>query len=337
MPLVVLATIATIIASQSIITGAASMTRQAIQLGWLPRLAVTQTSAEGYGQIYVGSVNWLLMLVTICLTVGFGKSDNLASAYGIAVSMTMLMTTLLLFIAMREIWHWSLPRAVAVAGALALVDGTFVAANLLKIADGGYVPLLLAAVVYGLMLVWHTGISATTARINDAITPLKTFLAQIEETKVARVPGTAVFLTQTQRETPPVMLWYVRQTHALHEHLFILNVSTEMVPYTKPTERLNIEQVAPGVWRATAHFGFMERPDIPALLRDARTKGCTIDLADVTYFVGHATVVPREDHHDLPRPIEMIFAFMQRNSMHATDYFRLPTDSVVELGRILAI
>jgi KUP system potassium uptake protein len=336
-PLVVLATIATIIASQSIITGAFSMTRQAIQLGWLPRLAVTQTSAEGYGQIYVGSVNWLLMVVTIGLTVGFGKSDNLASAYGIAVSLTMLMTTVLLFIAMREIWHWSLPRAAAVAGALAVVDGAFVAANLVKIADGGYVPLLLAAAVYGLMAVWHFGVAATGARIDDAIIPVKKFLAELKERNVARVSGTAVFLTQTLRETPPVMVWYVQSTRALHEKLFILNVTTQMVPYTQPAQRLTIEELAPGVWRAAARFGFMERPDIPALLRSAHAEGCTLDLSDVTYFVGHITVVPREDRRGMPRPLEMIFAFMQRNSMHATDYFSLPAGSVVELGRVLAI
>src|SRR5262244_3631890 len=157
LPLVVLATIATIIASQSIITGAFSMTRQAIQLGWLPRVHITQTSAEGYGQIYVGTVNWLLMLVTLGLTVGFGKSDNLASAYGIAVSATMLMTSALLFIAMREIWGWSIIAAGTLAGTFFLVDAAFFAANLMKVAEGGYVPLILAALVYGVMLIWHIG------------------------------------------------------------------------------------------------------------------------------------------------------------------------------------
>jgi len=156
-PLVLLATIATIIASQSIITGAYSMTRQAIQLGWLPRVQITQTSERGYGQIYVGAVNWLLMIVTLGLTIGFGKSDNLAAAYGIAVSATMLMTTVLLFIAMRETWRWTLPAAAAIASAFFIVDAAFLTANLAKITDGGYVPLLLAAAVYGVMLVWNTG------------------------------------------------------------------------------------------------------------------------------------------------------------------------------------
>ena len=166
-PLVLLATVATIIASQSIITGAFSMTRQAIQLGWMPRMHILQTSEEGYGQIYVGAVNWLLMLVTLGLTIGFGKSDNLAAAYGIAVSATMLMTTALLFIAMREIWRWTLPAAAAVAGAFFIVDAAFLAANLAKIADGGYVPLLLAAAVYGVMWVWHVGAQAVSARLQN--------------------------------------------------------------------------------------------------------------------------------------------------------------------------
>jgi len=336
-PLVVLATVATIIASQSIITGAFSMTRQAIQLGWLPRLNITQTPAEGYGQIYVGPVNWLLMVVTIGLTVGFGKSDNLAAAYGIAVSMTMLMTTVLLFIAMREVWQWGLLRAAAVAGALAVVDAAFVSSNMLKIADGGYVPLLLASAVYGVMLVWHMGAAAVGARIRDAVVPIGDFMAQIAERGVARVPGTAVFMTRTKRDAPPVLIWHVRHNRALHEYVFILSVTTENVPHVSAGQRLNVEQIAPGVWRGTARYGFMQRPDIPLLLAEAYAGGCGIDPEDLTYFVGHETVVAREDGQGLPHLVEAMYAFMQRNSLHVTDYFRLPADTVVELGREVAI
>ena len=336
-PLVLLATVATIVASQSIITGAFSMTRQAIQLGWLPRLPITQTSAEGYGQIYVAPVNWLLMLVTIGLTIGFGKSGNLAAAYGIAVSMTMMMTTMLLFMAMREIWRWSLLRAALVAGSLAVVDAAFVAANLMKIADGGYVPLLLAASVYGVMLVWHRGAEAVTARVHDAVVPIGEFLARIEARGVPRVPGTAVFLTRTSRDVPPVMVWHVRQIRALHERVFILNVAIQPVPYVLAAQRLTVEQMAPGVWRGAARFGFMQRPYIPALLAEAHANGCGIDLADLTYFIGHETVVAREDGQGLPGWVEAMFAFMQRNSLHVTDYFGLPPESVVEIGREVAI
>jgi KUP system potassium uptake protein len=337
LPLVVLATIATIIASQSIITGAFSMTRQAIQLGWLPRVRITQTSAEGYGQIYVGVVNWLLMLVTLGLTVGFGKSDNLAAAYGIAVSATMLMTSALLFIAMREIWGWSVVVAGAVAGAFFLVDAAFFAANVTKVAQGGYVPLALAALVYGVMLIWHIGATTVTARIQDEVTPVGTFMARIAQDAVPRVPGTAVFLTRTQRDVPPVMVWHVKHNRALHEKLLVLTVTTQSVPWIKDAERLTFEEIAPQFWRAAAKYGFMERPDIPALLRHAHGLGCTIDLSDVTYYVGHETVVPDKDDKALPRMAEALFAFMQRNSAHLTEYFRLPTDAVVEIGRQVSV
>jgi KUP system potassium uptake protein len=336
-PMVILATVATVIASQSIITGAFSMTRQAIQLGWMPRLPITQTSAEGYGQIYVGPVNWLLMIVTIALTIGFGKSDNLASAYGIAVSLTMALTTVLLFIAMREIFGWNLLVACVVAGALGVVDVAFVAANLVKIADGGYVPVLLAAAVYGVMVVWHVGASAVGRRVHEQLIPVETFMAKLVEHGIPRVPGTAVFLTRTQRDAPPVLMWHVKHSRALHSQVFILTVATQMVPFVAAEQRLTFQRIAPGMWRATANFGFMERPDVPGVLRQAQSSGCGVDLSDVTYFVGHETVVSREDGQGLPGWLEAMFAFMQRNSAHVTDYFRLPAETVVEVGREIAI
>jgi KUP system potassium uptake protein len=337
LPLVLLATIATIIASQSIITGAYSMTRQAIQLGWLPRLQITQTSEQGYGQIYVGVVNWLLMIVTLGLTIGFGKSDNLAAAYGIAVSATMLMTTALLFIAMREIWCWTLPAAAAVASAFFIVDAAFLAANLAKVADGGYVPLLLAAAVYGVMLIWHTGAQAVSARLQETVVPIATFMDRIAAGRIPRVPGTAVFLTRTERDAPPVMVWHLKHNRALHERLFVLTVRTEAVPWIEDATRLTFKEIAPRFWRATARYGFMERPDIPALLRTARAGGCGVGLADVTYYVGHETVVPSDSEKGLPRWLEALFAAMQRNSVHVSDYFKLPRDAVVEIGREIAI
>jgi KUP system potassium uptake protein len=337
LPLVLLATVATIIASQSIITGAFSMTRQAIQLGWLPRLRITQTSAERYGQIYVGTVNWLLMTVTLGLTIGFGKSDNLASAYGIAVSTTMLMTSGLLFVAMREIWRWSLPAAVAVAGAFVCVDAAFVAANVQKIADGGYVPVALAVLVYGAMLIWHAGAQAIAVRLQETVVPIATFMVMVAECETPRVRGTAVFLTRTQQDAPPVMVWHLRHNRALHERLFVLTATTESAPWISDADRLEVEEIAPRFWRARARYGFMERPDVPALLRQAHARGCDLDLSDVTYYVGHETVVPREDDKALPRWVEALFAFMQRNSTHVSDYFKLPRDAVVEIGREVSI
>jgi KUP system potassium uptake protein len=336
-PLIVLATIATIIASQSIITGAFSMTRQAIQLGWLPRLKITQTSPEGYGRIYVGSVNWLLMLVTLGLAVGFGKSDNLAAAYGIAVSATMLITSMLLFIAMREVWGWSLAAAGALAGVFVIVDASFFTANLAKVADGGYVPLVLAALVYGVMLIWHFGATAVAARLQEHVVGVGAFMAEIAAGQIPRVPGTAVFLTRTRRDAPPVMVWHLKHNRALHERLLVLTISTEPIPWVRRSERLVIEELAPRFWRASARYGFMEHPDIPALMRQAHQQGCAIDLADVTYYVGHETLTPRDDGKALPRWVEALFALMQRNSAHLSDYLKLPPDAVVEIGRQIAI
>jgi KUP system potassium uptake protein len=336
-PLVVLATIATIIASQSIITGAFSMTRQAIQLGWLPRVQITQTSAEGYGQIYVGVVNWLLMIVTVGLTIGFGKSDNLAAAYGIAVSATMLMTSVLLFIAMREIWHWNIAAAGGLAGAFLIVDAAFFTANLAKIAEGGYVPLMLASCVYFIMVVWHIGAGAVAVRLQETVMPIDDFMAKLKEGRIPRVPGSAVFLTRTQRDAPPVLVWHLRKNRALHERLFVLTVETESVPRVRGPERITFKEIAPNLWRACARYGFMERPDIPALLHQAHDLGCKVGLDDVTYYVGHETIVHREDRKGVPGWLESLFSFMQRNSVHVSDFFRLPPDAVVEIGRQVSI
>src|SRR5580704_4562776 len=336
-PLVGLATVATIIASQSIVTGAFSMTRQAIQLGWLPRLHITQTSEKGYGQIYVGVVNWLLAAVMIALTLLFHRSDDLAAAYGIAVSLTMLMTSFLLFIAMREMWHWSLVTSVAVAGLFVIVDTGFFAANSLKIADGGYVPLLLAAIVYGLMLIWHRGSAAVAHRLEEAPVSVTEFLADLKVRGVPRVPGTAVFLTRTGSGVPPVMIWHLRHNRALHERVVVLRVLTESRPRVVWPERMSVEQEGENFWRVTAHFGFIQRPDIPLLLKEAQQRGCQTLLDDVVYYVGHENILHRRHGAALPHWQEMIFAAMVRNSSHVTDYFRLPTQQVVEIGRQISI
>jgi KUP system potassium uptake protein len=336
-PFIILATVATIIASQSIITGAFSMTRQAIQLGWLPRLRIKQTSEKGYGQIYVGTVNWLLMAVTVGLTLFFGKSDNLAAAYGIAVSATMLMTSALLFIAMREVWNWSLLASGAVAGAFLGIDASFFLANLAKVTEGGYVPLLLASLVYAIMLIWHRGSVAVAQNLSERLVPVSEFMEHVESQKIPRVPGTAVFLTRTLSGAPPVMVWHVKHSRALHAHLVVLRVVTESVPWVDASERLCVAGAAPDFWRVTARYGFMDRPDIPALLRQAQAQGCAIDLDDVTYYVGHETIVRREDGKGLARWEEALFAAMERNAVHVSDFFRLPCESVVEIGRLVDI
>jgi KUP system potassium uptake protein len=337
LPFVILATVATIIASQSIITGAFSMTRQAIQLGWMPRMRIVQTSKEGYGQIYVGTVNWILMLATVGLVLGFRKSDNLASAYGIAVSATMLMTTVLLFIAMREIWKWNFVASGAVAGIFLIVDSSFFLANSVKIADGGYVPLLLASAVYFVMYIWHRGITAIGERIAAVSIPMADFLAELEQKKVTRVPGTAIFLTRARQNAPPIIVWYVGAAHSLHNEVIALSIVTESVPYVRMAERLSVEEIGAKFWRATAHYGFMQRPNIPRLTLAIQAKDPRIDLSDLVYYVGIETVVPRTDRKGLPRWQEAFFAALDRNAAHVTDFFQLPPDKVVEIGRQIAI
>jgi KUP system potassium uptake protein len=336
-PLVCLATVATIIASQSIITGAFSMTRQAVQLGWLPRVYIKQTSEKGYGQIYVGVVNWLLMVVTVALTVLFHKSDNLAAAYGTAVSLTMLMTSYLLFIALREIWHWNLWLSVAVAGLFVIIDTGFFAANSLKIVEGGYVPLLLAACVYGVMLIWHRGSALVAHRLEQTPVSVSDFLADLKRRNVPRVPGTAVFLTRTAIGAPPVLLWHVRHNRALHERVIVLRVLTESKPRVHWPDLMSVVKEGENFWRVTAHFGFMQRPDIPRLLEEAQQRGCNVLLDDVTYYVGHESILHRRHGSAMPHWQERIFASMLRNASHVTDYFRLPSEQVVEIGRQISI
>jgi KUP system potassium uptake protein len=336
-PLIVLATVATVIASQSIITGAFSMTRQAMQLGWLPRMSITQTSEEGYGQIYVGVVNWLLMIVTLGLTIGFGRSDNLAAAYGIAVSATMLMTSVLLFIAMREVWRWPIWVAGAVAGLFVIIDSAFLAANLAKVIEGGWVPLLLASVVYAAMWTWRRGAVEVQRSVEAGLTPLSSLLDKLHAGKIARVPGSAVFFTRAKGETPPVLAWHVRQNRALHEYVLALTLTVLSTPWSEPEARVRVERIDDNFWRAQARYGFMEHPDIQAVLEECKEKGVEIDLDDVTYYVGHETIIPRENGKGMARWQEVLFAAMGRNAERISDYLKLPCDQVVEIGREIEI
>jgi KUP system potassium uptake protein len=336
-PFVLLATAATIIASQAIITGAFSMTRQAIQLGWLPRLRIKQTSALGYGQIYIGVVNWVMMTITIGLTLAFRKSDGLAAAYGIAVSATMLMTSVLLFMAMVERLNWGLPLSIAVAGSFIIVDSAFFVANAAKIEEGGYIPIGLAIVVFSLMWIWHSGRDAIMQVLKSKYIRTDTFLKDLAEKGVPRVRGTAVFLTRSKEGVPPVMSWHVKHNRSLHESVMVINVSIEPVPFVRPEDRLRFFPEGPNFWRATVNYGFMERPEIPPVLEEAKARGCDICLNDVTYYVGRETVVSRTDGKGLPKWEELIFAAMERNAAQVTDFFRLPVDQVVEIGRQVAI
>lgn len=331
-PLVLLATLATIIASQAIISGAFSMTRQAILLGWLPRLRIKQTSAESYGQIYIGSINWMLMIVTVFLTIFFKSSDNLAAAYGIAVSFTMIMTTGLLFVSMREIWRWSLPISLLVAGIFFIVDLSFLIANMAKILDGGYIPLLFAVVVYGVMLVWHHGVKAASCIINEKTLPVLDFLEEVTRNEIPRVPGTAIFLTRSGG-TPAVMRWHVMRNGSLHAQVLSLNIFIDNIPRVAHHERLKITKIAPDFWHVIAHYGFIEQPDVAAILDYQEVRELELDMENVTYYMGHENIIRREGKQRLPAWQRHIFAFMVRNGVHVTDYYHVPSDRVIEISR----
>jgi KUP system potassium uptake protein len=277
------------------------------------------------------------MIVTLGLTIGFGKSDNLAAAYGIAVSATMLMTSVLLFIAMREIWNWPIWGAAAAAGLFVIIDGAFLAANLAKVMQGGWVPLLLASLVYGVMWIWHRGAVEVQRSVEAELTPLASLLEELHAGKVARVHGTAVFFSRIKDQTPPVMDWHVRHNRALHEHVLALTLTVLSVPWTSPEERLNLERIDDNFWRTEARRGYMERPDIHAILAECKAKGADIDLDDVTYYVGHETVVPRENGKGMARWQEILFAAMGRNAERLSDYLDLPCERVVEIGREIEI
>ncbi|MFI5304666.1 MAG: potassium transporter Kup [Nitrospiria bacterium] len=329
------ATLATIVASQAIITGIFSMTRQAIQLGWSPRLNIRQTSSESYGQIYIGSINWILMFVTLALAASFGSSDRLAGAYGIAVSLTMFLTTILLYFTMRENWGWSLASSSLTAGIFCLVDLAFLSGNMMKILEGGWVPLLLASGVFFLMRTWHQGASAVAIKMRGHAVPVEDFMKNISDHHVPRVPGVAVFMDKLTEQTPPIIIWHVTHNRALHFQVVALAIVVRHTPWVKTENRLKIEKLGENFWRFVADYGFMETIDIPELLKRSKAV-CQLDLSDVTYYIGHETVL-HGTGSALPAWEEKVYAFLQRNSAQINEYFSLPRNKVVEIGRQIEI
>ena len=329
LPLVVLATLATVIASQAIISGAFSMTRQAIQLGLCPRLHIKQTSAEGYGQIYVGFVNWTLMALTLVLTVTFQSSDNLASAYGIAVSLTMLLTSVLIFRAMRDVWNWTLAASLVVAGVFLVIDLAFVTTNLLKVLEGGWVPLVVAAVVFFLMSTWRAGRVAVLRRLERDTMPLASFIRHMQAR--TRVPGTAVYFTSRTDMVPVPLLHNLKHNKVLHQRIVLLHIMTENRPRIVAHQRLEVQHLDGDFHAIEARYGFMEQPHVPRILERAAEHGLPLPMADTSFFVGRLTLVVVNKSR-WQRIRGAVFDFMHRNALPATEFFRIPCNRVVELG-----
>ena len=336
-PLVGLATVATIVASQAIITGSFSLTRQAMQLGWFPGMLIRQTSSEEYGQIYVPFVNWTMMVMTIALAVSFGSSDRLAGAYGTAVSTTMLLTTALLYNVMRERWRWSAGPALLTSGLFLAVDFAFFAANLFKIQEGGWIPLAFGTLVFIIMVSWHFGFEAMRHRHTLLTETPDEFIRRLKREHVPRVPGTAIYLTRLTTAAPFLIVEHVAQMRALHENAIALTVKYDYIPRVAPRDRIELAKLADGFWHITVHFGFVQVPDIPAALRQAKDRGCPIDLEDAVYFGSRDAVVSSKQSSWLVRAGLRLFTLMFRNSVRTVDLFNIPPEKYVEVGRQIEI
>ena len=337
-PLIALATAAAIIASQAVISGAFSLTRQAVQLGYSPRLRIEHTSSREIGQIYVPAVNWGLMVLTCVLVLGFHvvntaqpTSDNIAGAYGVALSTLMLLTTLMFYVMSREVWRWSFARAAVVSGLFLWVDILFFGANTLKFRYGGWVPLVIAAAIFLLMTTWKRGREILAKRMLEKTVPLKMLLADLAAEPPIRVPGTAVFMYGTADHTPPALVHNLAHNKVLHEKVVFLTVVTEDVPHVEPRERVTVKHVGKGFHTVVARYGFMDDPDIEDVLGACRTKTLDIRMEGATFFLGRETLVASE-RPGMAQWREQLFAFMSRNALRATAFFKIPANQVFEVG-----
>jgi KUP system potassium uptake protein len=336
LPMVILATVATVIASQAVISGAYSMTRQCMQLGFLPRMTVRHTSTTEEGQIYVPQVNTALLVGVLILVAAFRTSDNLAAAYGIAVTGTFLCTCVLAMVVFRRQFKWSRPAAIGVFGGFFVIDLVFFLANALKIPEGGWVPLVLGLALTALMTSWHRGRDLMLARWRQDSLPLSSFLARLPQSRTVRVPGLAVFLTGNPDYVPAALLHNLKHNKVLHERVLFVTVQNVDEPEVGPDRRTEVTQLAPGIHRVELRYGFMESPNIPRALEDLNSRGVAFDPMQASYFLGREVLVPAM----VPKlPIWRLWLFLvlARNAVSATEFFRIPSDRVVELGVRVAI
>ncbi len=319
-PLVALSTVATIIASQAVISGAFSITQQAMQLGYAPRMELEHTSRHQMGQIYVPAINRALFLGVVALVLGFGSSTNLAAAYGIAVTGTMAITTVLAFVVARRLWKWSLPASVALFGAFLLVDVGFFCANLVKIVEGGWFPLAFGGCVFLFMSTWKRGRELLTARLEADSIPLDAFVESASH-DCAKVPGLAIFLTANPGAVPHALLHSMKHYKSLHEHVMLLNVTTLDIPHVQPMQRLVVEPINSQFWMARVYFGFMDEPDLPEALEWSAEQGLPVDMMDTSFFLGRETLLPQIGT-EMALWREKLFATMYRNAGGVVAYFR---------------
>ncbi|MGB5760046.1 MAG: potassium transporter Kup [Acidimicrobiales bacterium] len=336
LPLVVLATMATVIASQALISGAYSLTAQAIQLGYLPRQHIDHTSSRQFGQIYVSTINWVLMVAAIGLVFSFRSSSNLAAAYGVGVATDMVITTLLLFLVMRDRWGWATPASVGLTGAFLLVDLTFFGSNIIKVPSGGWFPLVIGVIGFTLMTTWKRGRQLLATRLSESKVPPEQFVSSIAKSVPQRVSGTGIYLSADPDATPRTLLTNLRHHEVLHETVVLVSVDFGERPRVERARRSTVEDLGEGFYRIRLFYGFMEEPDVPVALGEIVSSQFGFTAEDTTYFIGRETVLATE----VPGMAlwrEHLFAFTHRNAADAARFFGLPHDRVVEVGVQVAI
>jgi KUP system potassium uptake protein len=331
LPLVLLATVATVIASQATITGAFSLARQAIQLGLLPRMEIIHTSHTQEGQIFIPRVNRILLIGVILLVLMFKTSSALASAYGIAVTASLLVDSCLAFVVVWKLWRWPLWGALVVTGAFLCIELAFFSANVVKVLDGGYVPMFVGASVVVIMWTWTRGTRLLEQKTRRDSIPLRDLMRMLEKSKPTRVSGAAVFLTSDPEVAPTALMHNLKHNKVLHERIFIISVKTEQVPRVNPKKRFEIERISDDFTKVTLHYGFMESPRVPAALATLRKAGLKFDIMATSFFLGRRSVVPSAQS-GMPLWQDKIFIFLMRNAANPTDFFKIPPGRVVELG-----
>ena len=336
-PMIALAAAATVIASQAVISGAFSLTMQAVQLGLIPRIKILHTSTTEYGQIYLPVVNRVLMVGCILIVLGFQTSSNLAAAYGVAVTSTMVITTILFYFVARERWGWGFAPITALCAVFLFIDLAFLGANINKVPDGGWFPLTLAAVIFTVMMTWKKGRSILQARIQRETQPLEDFVHDIIKKPPVRVPGTAVFMNGNASRTPVAMLHNLEHNKVLHERVLFVTVKTRLIPTVDPEERYIFEHLADGFTRIKIYYGYMEDPDIPSILSRIDRPGFKFEPNDTTYFLGRETVISTSKDSGMMRWREKLFSGLSKNATSATSYFCIPADRVVEMGEQVEI
>ncbi len=330
-PLVVLATCAAVIASQAVISGAFSLTRAAIQMGYCPRLKILHTSDRQIGQIYIPFINWMLLVAVVLLVVGFRRSDNLGGAYGIAVTLAMLIDSVLIFFVMRRIWRWRRPVAAAIVLPLFAIDALFLTSNSLKVPEGGWFPLLIGILVFTLLTTWKRGRALLMERLAEDSMPLDIFVESIGASPPPRVPGTAVFLTSTADRVPHALLHNLKHNKVLHERVLLLTIHTRDIPRVPAAERVRLSELGNAFWRMDAYYGFMEDPDVPELLAATGPVGFETDMMETSFFVSRETLIASVAP-GMALWRERLFVSMSKMAVKASDFFHIPTNRVVELG-----